>query len=142
MTTVLSPRAQPAAALSVSAQLGVLKIAGMPKQLRARVESIIVECVRTESIIALPGQDPLTAQWFTHWFIDSPVGLESEDAVVCFLQAGRPSVRRFIGCHQVISGTVTELTELQRHLSELAERYGFRVEVDTQEHEIAHATEI
>lgn len=50
-----------------AARFGVLTISGMPRELRARVETAMVVCIPGDSELEFPNADPLTAEWFTAW---------------------------------------------------------------------------
>lgn len=102
---------------------GVLIIESMPACLRATVETLMVNCLRSESTWEVPGEDPLTAQWCTRWYKDWP----GED--LASLAAGSSRVPSGIGCRQVLTATVRELEALERGIAKLAEDYCFSAQV-------------
>ena len=108
----------------VTVVTGVLKISGMPRSLRSKIEHAMDRCIRTESEFIIPGDDPLTAQWCTRWFRD---GL----SVAALAQGGSACARsgNGIGCHQVLTGTREELDALDCVVRYLAQRHGFTAAV-------------
>ncbi|QPK78578.1 hypothetical protein G7Y31_08440 [Corynebacterium lizhenjunii] len=102
---------------------GVLEIDGMPAALRPTVEDLMVDCLRSESIWEVPGEDPLFAQWCTRWYKDWP----STDLAA--FAAGDLPVPAGIGCHQVLTGTPEEFRDLAHRLAKLSEAYCFTARV-------------
>ncbi|WP_296133047.1 hypothetical protein ACKFRM_06420 [Corynebacterium sp. YSMAA1_1_D6] len=96
----------------------VLQISGMPRTLRPAIERAMARCIRTESEFIVPGDDPLTAQWCTRWHRDG-----GWDPV-----SGRTTPAG-IGCHQVITGTPSELDALDSAVGLVAGEYGFHAAV-------------
>lgn len=101
----------------------VLTIVGMPRTLRPAIERAMARCITTESEFIVPGDDPLTAQWYTRWYRDMPGDAELARVATGTLPVG-------IGCRQVLTGTHEELAALGRAVELLAGEYGFNARVD------------
>ena len=99
----------------------VLTISGMPRKLRASVETAMHSCVGSPSYFIVPGDDPLTAQWCTRWHKDSV----DEMALLAAGQAAEVAPVG-IGCHQVLTGTRQEFTALKTEIAALGEQFGFQ----------------
>ncbi|MCH6197537.1 hypothetical protein MHT86_08520 [Corynebacterium mastitidis] len=87
----------------------VLTIERMPIALRAGVEALMVLCVPSQPLAALPGADPLSAHWCTRWE-----------------RAGRG----LTGCREVLAAPRAELRRLAAALRERAEAEGFYASVE------------
>ena len=98
----------------------VLQISGMPRALRPAIERAMARCIRSESEFIVPGDDPLTAQWCTRWRRDA------DWDPVSGKKLGGERARGGIGCHQVLTGTPSELEALGRAVEMLAGEYGFQ----------------
>ncbi|MDU0479243.1 hypothetical protein QVA66_08320 [Staphylococcus chromogenes] len=93
-----------------TASTAVLEIDGLPRSLRLAVEQLMVDCIRSESELFVPGADPLTANWCTRWS----------------RSATNP---RTIACRQVLTGTTAELELFDDTLAAFARAKGFAAEV-------------
>ena len=87
-----------------------MRLTSVPVAARLVVEEAMVECLRSPSQISLPGQDPLTANWFTAW-------------------RTTPGMRRRVDCDQLLSGHPEEVRDLELRLDALAEAWGFSTEI-------------
>lgn len=88
----------------------LLNVTGLPRELRATVESAMVVCILSPAEPCPPGTDLLHARWFTAW------------------HRCRDNPRR-IGCREQITGTTRELGCLQSVLFNLAREHGFTAEI-------------
>lgn len=115
MTTTLShapTRTWRARHTPPATRTAVLSVSGMPRELRSRIERAMDRCLRSDPAPALPGTDPISADWFTRW---------ERDRSVAHFYAVR--------CRQVLTGTPVELENLERELRLLAEDYGFEAAI-------------
>ncbi|WPF65524.1 MULTISPECIES: hypothetical protein [unclassified Corynebacterium] len=108
-TLLLDPPVESLAEGSTEVCYGVLAIEGMPRALRPRVEALMVECLRSQPLAALPGTDPLEAHWYTRWHHDAWGAL-------C--------------CREPLTATREEFACFERALAVLAQAEGFDASVE------------
>lgn len=108
-TLLLDPPVESLAAGSTGVCYGVLAIEAMPRAMRPRVESLLVECLLSQPLAALPGTDPLEAHWCTRWRRDGM-------GTVC--------------CREPLTATREEFDRLGRAVSALAQAEGFSASVE------------
>ncbi|AWB81492.1 hypothetical protein C3B44_03260 [Corynebacterium yudongzhengii] len=89
-----------------------LTVSGLSLRLRPVIERAQVICLRSEPTAALPGTDPLEADFFTRWHRDRTAD-------------GQRGVR----CQQVINGTAAEIDALRRVVTDIAAEAGFYADV-------------
>lgn len=86
----------------------VLSIDDLPRRLRPVVEELMYILIPSASELEIPGDDPLTAAWFTRWE-RTPSGT--------------------LSARQVITGLADELADFTAALSALRSRHGFEAEL-------------
>ncbi|MDO5669154.1 MAG: hypothetical protein Q4G50_04050 [Corynebacterium sp.] len=102
----------PPLAVTGSAHVAVLHISGMPRALRPRIESLLVDHVPDGYAPLAPGLDPLTANWFTSWH-----------------RTAGPDAGIYVGCRQVVYGPAGNLRDLAKELTKISRHHGFDAEV-------------